>query len=309
MKVLVTGSLGTLGRPLHRELLDRGHDAHGCDLRHSPQRGFIRADVASYRELADVFERIEPDACYHLAAEFGRLNGELYYEALWRTNVIGTRNVMELCRRHGTNMILASSSEVYGEEAPTELLDEGLTEREIPFHPNEYALSKWVNERQVLAYERRYPDDFAAMRLRFFNAYGPGETFHPYRSVIALFCGHALRGEPFTLYQNYHRTFMYISDFIPTLANACERFAPGEVMNIGGVDYRSMEEVAEIVLEHTGADRSLVQLVPQEEHNVRSKRPNIDRARRLLDHDPGVTLEEGIPPTVEWLRRDLETYG
>jgi dTDP-glucose 4,6-dehydratase len=306
MKVLITGSLGTLGRPLHRELRSRGHEVHGCDLRHSDQPGFMRADVADYRQLGNVFEAVEPDFCYHLAAEFGRLNGELYYEALWRTNVIGTRNIMEFCRLTDTGMILASSSEVYGEESESVLLSEELTDREVPFHPNEYALSKWVNERQVLAYERRYPDSFAAMRLRFFNAYGPGESFHPYRSVIALFCGHALRGQPFTLYENYHRTFMYIDDFIPTLANACERFAAGDVMNIGGVDYRSMEEVAELVLEHTGADRSLVRPVPHEQHNVRSKRPDIDRARRLLEHDPTVKLEEGIPPTVAWLRDRVE---
>jgi dTDP-glucose 4,6-dehydratase len=306
MKVLITGSLGTLGRPLHRELRRRGHDVHGCDLRHSDQSGFTRADVAQYRQLGEVFDEVDPDVCYHLAAEFGRLNGELYYEALWRTNVIGTRNIMEFCRLKGTRMLLASSSEVYGEEAGSELLQEDLSDREVPFHPNEYALSKWVNERQVLAYERRYPDSFQAMRLRFFNAYGPGESFHPYRSVIALFCGHALRNEPFTLFQNYHRTFMYIDDFIPTLANSCERFEAGSVMNIGGVDYRSMEEVGELVLEHTGASRDLVRLVPQEEHNVRSKRPSIDRARELLDHDPKIRLEEGIPPTVEWLRSHVE---
>jgi dTDP-glucose 4,6-dehydratase len=306
MKVLITGSLGTLGRPLYRELNERGHDVHGCDLRHSGQPGFVRADVSEYRQLANAFEEIQPDACYHLAAEFGRLNGELFYEALWQTNVIGTRNVMEMCRLNGTKMIMASSSEVYGEEFEDMELHEQLTEREVPFHPNEYALSKWVNERQILAYERRYPESFEAMRLRFFNAYGPGESYHPYRSVIALFCGHALRGEPFTLFQNYHRTFMYIDDFIPTLANACERFEAGAVMNIGGVDYRSMEEVAELVLEHTGADRSLVELVPQEKHNVRSKRPDIGRAREHLDHDPTVKLEDGIPPTVEWLRRQLE---
>src|SRR5215207_4958419 len=190
MKVLVTGSLGTLGRPLHRELSRRGHEVHGCDLRHSAQSGFIRADIAEYRQLGSAFEEIQPDVCYHLAAEFGRLNGELYYEALWRTNVIGTRNVMELCRLHGTRMIMASSSEVYGEEFGDMELHEDISEEEVAFHPNEYALSKWVNERQILAYERRYPEAFEAMRLRFFNAYGPGESFHPYRSVIALFCGH-----------------------------------------------------------------------------------------------------------------------
>src|SRR5215468_5226015 len=122
--ILVTGSKGTLGRPLVRELQRRGHDVWGMDLQHQADQKFIRADVASYRQLERVFEQ-NYDYVYHLAAEFGRINGEEYYDTLWATNVIGTRNVLELQRRHGFRLIFASSSEIYGDKHE-EILEESV---------------------------------------------------------------------------------------------------------------------------------------------------------------------------------------
>ena len=85
-KILVTGSRGTLGRLLVKELRLRGHDVWQCDLQHCEQPQYLRADVANYRQLERVFEQ-KYDYVYHLAAEFGRLNGEEYYDTLWQTNV------------------------------------------------------------------------------------------------------------------------------------------------------------------------------------------------------------------------------
>lgn len=95
-KILVTGSCGTLGRPLVKELRKRGHTVYGCDLQHQRDPQYIRADISKFRQLERVFEQ-KYDYVYHLAAEFGRLNGEEYYENLWETNVIGTRNILEMC--------------------------------------------------------------------------------------------------------------------------------------------------------------------------------------------------------------------
>ncbi|MBX6377402.1 MAG: NAD(P)-dependent oxidoreductase [Clostridia bacterium] len=297
-RILVTGSKGTLGRPLVAELRRRGHHVYQLDLFHQPDAGYFRADVASFRELEPVFQE-DYDFVYHLAAEFGRLNGEAHYEALWRTNVIGTRHILEWQRRRGFRLILASSSEIYG-EAGEEWLDEDLPLRRPVFPANDYALTKWVNELQAVHFQERY--GLPIMRLRFFNAYGPGEHYHPYRSVVCLFVYRALHGLPWQVYRGYRRTFMYIDDFIPTLANAAERFRAGEVYNIGGRDYRSVEELAEIVLAVTGADPSLVEHLPEDHHNTVSKRPDIRKAVRDLGHDPRVTLEEGVPRTVEWMR-------
>ena len=85
MRILVTGSQGTLGRPLVKELRKRGHEVWGCDLQHQRDENYIRADVSNYRQLERVFEQ-SYDYVYHLAAEFGRINGEEYYDCLLYTS-------------------------------------------------------------------------------------------------------------------------------------------------------------------------------------------------------------------------------
>lgn len=309
MNVLVTGSLGTLGRPLVEQLEANGHRVWGCDVRHDGADRTVRADVTIRHQLERVFKLAQPDLVFHLAAEFGRHNGEAYSEQLWNTAMVGTRNVCELCHEDGVRLAFASSSEVYGESYGEDgYLDEGITEREVILHPNEYALSKWANERQILSFAKRNPS-FEAMRLRFFNAYGPGEEPHPFRSVVALFCQKALRGERLPVFEGYHRAFMYIDDFIPTLARVADRFVPGVAVNIGGTDYRSVKDLALVVLGSmdwtlTGVSspEEMIELIPEDRHNTRSKRPDIRLAKQLLDHDPTVTLEEGVPKTLEWMR-------
>jgi dTDP-glucose 4,6-dehydratase len=296
----VTGCGGTLGRPLIAELRRRGHDVWGCDLQHGSDEQVIRADVRSYRQLSQLLEQTgSPDYVYHLAAEFGRINGEEYYDTLWSTNAIGTRNILELQKRDRFRLLFASSSEIYG-DLGGELLRESIPlERSIVQH-NDYATSKWVNEVQVMNFEKRY--SIEAMRLRFFNVYGPGESYHRYRSVVCLFSYRALHDQPFVVYRGYKRDFTYIDDFIPTLANACEAFKPGEVYNIGGRESVSIEALSKMILKEAGKPDTLVEFVEEDVHNVRSKQPDISKAMRDLGHDPQMPLEEGIAFTVEWMR-------
>lgn len=301
VRVLVTGSLGTLGTPLVDELRERGHYVFGCDLAHCSEEetAYMRADVGDYRQLERVFMEYQPEAVYHLAAEFGRHNGERNYEQVFRSNYLGTRNVLELCKQIDARLIFASSSEIYG-TCDEDVLYEELSEERPLWQPNEYALSKWANEVQIKNFSARH--DLDAVRLRFFNAYGPGEHYHPYRSVIALFCHRALNDIPWTVYSNYFRTFMYQGDFTPTLANVLEQGKSGEVYNIGGEDFRSVEELSDLILNITGADPDLVTYLPEDVHNVKSKRPSNDRARRDLGHNPTVTIDEGVPQTIDWMK-------
>ncbi len=307
MRTLVTGSLGTLGRPLVAELRRRGHVVFGCDLSHDKDPQHTRADISEHRQLERVLEAHPGglDVVYHLAAEFGRHNGEEYYEQLWRSNVIGTRNVLEAQDRHGFRLVFTSSSEVYG-DGGGDWLDEETMERGMVTQQNDYAITKWVNEVQVKNFEARLGSQI--MRLRLFNAYGPGEYYHNYRSVVCLFCYRALHGIPFDVYEGYHRVFQYVDDLIPSLANAGERemFRAGEVVNVGGREYRSVEDLAQIVLRETGASEGLITRWPEDKHNRKNKRPVITRAEQVLMHDPCVTLEEGIPKTLAWMR---EAYG
>lgn len=298
-KILVTGSRGVLGRPLVAELKRRGHEVWQADIQHQADANYIRANVASYRQLERVFEQ-DYDYVYHLSAEFGRLNGEEYYDTLWETNVIGTRNILEWQKKKSFRLIFASSSEIYGDKH-AEILSEDLPLHHAIIQQNDYAVTKWVNEIQCMNFEKRYGSEI--VRLRFFNAYGPGEYYHNYRSVVCLFCYRALHGIPYTVYRNYHRVFMYIDDFIPTLANVVENFIPGGVYNIGGTEFRSVEDLSNLILDYLGLDDSRLTYLPEDTHNVQNKRPDIAKARRDFGHNPIVTLEEGVPRTIEWMRR------
>lgn len=301
-KVLVTGSKGTLGKPLVAELKKRGHEVWEVDLQHGPGEKYFRADIGNYRQLERVFEQ-DYDYVYHLAAEFGRINGEHYYDTLWETNVIGTRNILEWQLKKGFKLIFTSSSEIYG-EAQEPLLTEDLPLQKTIIQHNDYALTKWANEVQVINFEKKY--EVPIVRLRLFNAYGPGEYYHPYRSVVCLFIYRALHGLPYDVYEGYHRVFMYVDDLIPTIANVQDNFKAGEVYNIGGTEYRSVHELSDLVLKYTKGDPSLVRYLPEDKHNTVSKRPDIQKAIRDLNHNPQIILEEGIPKTVEWMK---EVYG
>lgn len=291
--------MGTLGRPLARELEARGHDVWGMDLQHQAEQKYYRADVANFRQLERVFEQ-DYDFVYHLAAEFGRINGEEYYDTLWTTNVIGTRNILEIQKRKKFKLIFASSSEIYGDKHH-QILSEDIPLNHSIIQHNDYAVTKWVNEIQIMNFEKRFGNP--VVRLRFFNAYGPGEYYHNYRSVVCLFAYRALLRIPYDVYLGYHRVFMYIDDFIPTLANVAGNFVPGEVYNIGGEEFRSVKELSDLILRNLGMDDSIVNYLPEDKHNVLNKKPDIEKARKAFGHSPTITLEEGVPLTMEWMKK------
>lgn len=299
LRILVTGSKGTLGTALVKELLKRRHEVWQCDLQHQCDNNYIRADIANYRQLERVFDANQYDYVYHLAAEFGRINGEEYYDTLWKTNVIGTRNILEWQKKKRFRLIFASSSEIYG-DMHKDILTEDIPFQQSIIQHNDYAMTKWVNEVQIMNFEKRFGNE--CVRLRFFNAYGPGEYYHHYRSVVCLFCYRALFGIPYQVYEGYHRVFMYIDDFTPSLANVCENFVLGEVYNIGGEEFRSVKELSDLIMNYLGSDDSLVEYLPEDKHNVLNKCPDITKAKIAFGHNPKIMLEEGVPKTIKWMK-------
>lgn len=296
--VLVTGGLGAVGSRLTKELEERNHEVWVADLPWNERDRYYRCDVSEYRQIEKVINDREFDYVYHLAAEFGRKNGEDFYESMWKSNAIGTKNMLRLQRDHGFRMIFSSSSEVYGdydgemsEEVP---LEEG------PRQLNDYAISKWVNEQQILNAADRHGTE--TVRVRLFNTYGPGEDYSEYRSVVAKFCYCALHDMPYHVYENHHRSFTYVDDTVRTLANIIENFQPGEVYNIAGDEYHNIKELSDLILDYLDKDDSKVEYRGTEEHNTLNKRASIEKAKQDLDHDPRTSLESGIPKTIEWMR-------
>lgn len=326
MRIFITGIEGVLGSTLKDELLERGHKVFGCSLSHSSDSGVTRADVAERRQLAralDVFGGTF-DVLYHFAAEFGRKNGQEYYENLWRTNCIGTRNVIEECTARKIKMVFASSSEAYGlSETYSEgqALSEDMLDKFPPQFHNEYALSKYTNERQIFTAARN--EGLDAIVLRFFNVYGPPEMYSPYRSVVCQFIYKLLAGLPITVNRGGSRSHLWIDDWARTVANisrettlmdlAFNKYWPGSagtpyvpVFNIGGREYESVDKLYERLVEIIQPVNPKARFVSSEEKNSATKMPNNSMAELWLNHKPTTPLSVGLPLTVKWTK---ERYG
>ena len=312
MRILVTGGLGTVGAGLIEVLRSRGHFVVSCDLRHqSDEIGFTlgtdvetplyaRCDVGEFRQIERVFEHTGPfDYVYHCAAEFGRWNGEDFYETLWRTNAVGTKNIIRLQERLKFRLIHFSSSEVYG-DWPEIMVESVMDEYEIK-QLNDYAMTKWVNEMQIRNSATQYGTESVVVRL--FNTYGPGEYYSPYRSVNCRFLYCALNGLPWTVFRGHERTSTYLADTVRTLANISDNFKPGETYNIGGNSLHSIEELSEVVTKVTGANSSLVTFKDSEILTTKLKRVDTSKSVRDLDHKNSYSLEEGMRLTADWMRK------
>jgi len=299
MKILITGGLGAVGAPLADELRKRRNEVLVCDLVHSGGPNYIRCDVSRYRQLENLFEVHKFDYVYHLAAEFGRNNGEDFYENLWMTNAVGTKNMLKMQEKHGFKMIFASSSEVYGDYQ--ELMSEDVLDKYPIKQMNDYAITKWVNEMQVLNSAQRHGTQ--TVRVRLFNTYGPGEEYSEYRSVACVFCYRALHDMPYTVYLKHHRQSTYIIDCINTLANIVDNFKAGEVYNIAGEEYHDIKYLSDLILDYLGKDDSNVIYTEVEPYNTINKKADTTKAKKDLKHNPKVALKEGIPITIEWMRK------
>jgi dTDP-glucose 4,6-dehydratase len=312
MRILVTGGLGTVGAALIIALRARGHHVISCDIAHQPDevgfslRGdlgtplYARCDVGEFRQLERVMERLGPfDYVYHCAAEFGRWNGEDFYEALWQTNAVGTKNLIRLQERLNFRLIHFSSSEVYG-DWPELMMETAMDDHEIK-QLNDYAMTKWVNEMQIRNSTLRYGTESVVVRL--FNTFGPGEYYSPYRSVNCRFLYCALNGLPWTVFRGHSRTSTFLPDTVRTLANIVENFKPGEIYNIAGSHHHTIEELSSLVLKVTGASPALVQWRDSEILTTRHKLVDVTKAIRDLGHQDTYSLEEGLHMTAEWMRR------
>lgn len=318
MRILVTGGLGTVGVGLVRELRTRSHHVVACDLLHQPDEiGFsvrtdvpeplyARCDVGEFRQIERVLDRCGPfDYVYHCAAEFGRWNGEDFYEILWRTNVVGTKNIIRLQERFGFRLIHFSSSEVYGDWRGL-MVETVMDEYEIK-QLNDYAMTKWVNEMQIRNSASLYGTESVVVRL--FNTYGPGEYYSPYRSVNCRFLYCALNGLPLTVFRGHSRTSTFLADTVRTLSNIIDNFKPGETYNIGGTEFHTIEELAEVVLRVTGADPELVEQRDSEILTTRAKLVDVSKAVRDLDHRNNYDLHRGMELTAAWMRQVYNLVG
>jgi len=306
-KILVTGGAGFIGTNLTNELRSRGHDVWTLDILQSEDPQHFKADTGQFHQLDKVLRKNEFDYVYHLAAEYGRWNGEDHYENLWRTNVVGTKHMLNLQARHGFRMIFFSSAEVYGDYDG--LMSEDVMEKLPIKQMNDYAISKWAGELQCLNHADMF--GIEVVRVRPVGCYGPYEYYSRYRGVIPIFVYRCLTGRPFTVYKGHKRIFDYVEDTCRTFANIVDNFIPGEVYNVGSSEdwAISIEDLADIVLKETGANPDLATFKGQEGFTTQVKVVDFSKSRRDLDHQARIPIEEGIRRYVAWMRRAYDITG
>lgn len=300
---MVTGGAGFIGTNLVNELRSRGHEVMAADLYNNERDGYVRADVRNHRQVERLFDEGSYDYVYHLAAEYGRWNGEAYYENLWQTNVMGTKHMIRMQEKHGFRMIFFSSAEVYGDY--NGVMSEDVMEKnpiKDTYQMNDYAISKWAGELMCMNSTSMFQTE--TVRVRPVNCYGPEEHYTPYRGFIPKFIYSALYGKPYTVYKGHKRIIDYVGDTARTFANIVDNFKPGEAYNIGGKQEWEMEikDYSDLVLEAVGIDDSLVTYEEAEPFTTHVKTIDFSKSIRDLKHNPEVPPAEGIKRTVEWMK-------
>lgn len=302
--ILVTGGTGFIGTNLVNELSKRGHNVWAADLLNSNRDNYTRCDVGNYRQIQKLLENHKFDYVYHLAAEYGRWNGEDHYENLWTTNAIGTKNIIRLQEKKKFRMIFFSSAEVYGDY--TGKMSESVMENnpiKDTYQMNDYAITKWAGELMCMNSAKMFGTE--TVRVRPVNCYGPHEHYTPYRGFIPKFIYHALFNKPYVVYKGHKRIIDYVEDTCWTFANIVDNFIPGEVYNVGGRPEweKDIKEYSDIVLKAIGRNDSLVTYHKAEPFTTQVKHMDFSKAVKDLKHNPKVTPEEGIKRTVEWMKK------
>jgi UDP-glucuronate decarboxylase len=317
LHIVVTGGGGFIGSHLCEALLAEGHRVTVIDnfitgsrnnIGHLMQRDSFRLIehdiVQPIDDQALGIEGVE--AIFHLAspaspADFSRMPLQI---AL--INSVGTHNVLELAKRHGARYLITSTSEAYGdpEEHPQREEYRGAVSTTGPRAC--YDEGKRFGEAITSVYAREYGVD--ARIVRIFNTYGPRMNPQDGRSVPN-FITQALRGEPLTVYGkgDQTRSYCYVSDMVTGLMAVMfhEGDVAGRVYNVGNPDERTILDFA-LLIRDLCQSKSEIDYRPALQDDPARRCPDITRVRTEIGWEPRVTLEEGLPKTIEWFRAILE---
>jgi UDP-glucose 4-epimerase len=297
MRILVTGSSGTIGTRLCEKLLERGHDVLGLDRRPNKWQESVDAKTLRIDLLEDAaLEKIPAgiEAVVHLAAN-ARVYDLVEEPLLARENFITTFNILEWARRNKVGRFLfASSREAYG-NARHERYTEDLVRLEHCESP--YSASKVGGEALVHAYRRCY--GLQTIIFRFSNVYG---MYDESNRVIPLFIRRALAGETLTVFgKDKCLDFTYIDDAVQGIMLALEKFdaAKDDTYNIAYGEGVTLVHLAERVKELLRS-RSEIVLGENRTGEVIRYVADIAKAKKMLGYKPITPFEEGIRKTVEW---------
>lgn len=307
MRVFVTGGSGFIGSHLVDRLLERGDEVVVVDnfltgrrinLEH--QRGNPALTVIEHNVVESMLDLpIDGalDRVVHLASPASPVGYARYPIETQLTNSIGTKNALDLARRHGARFVVSSTSEVYGDPL-VHPQPETYWGNVNPIGPRAcYDESKRFAESLTMEYHRQHGLD--ARIARIFNTYGPRSDPEDGR-VVPNFCVQALRGAPITIYGtgNQTRSFCYVDDLVAGLLRLIDVDGlAGQVINLGNPVEITVRGFAETVVSLTGS-RSEILYKPLPIDDPTRRQPDIAKARELLGWEPAISLEEGLRRTL-----------
>ncbi len=317
---LVTGCAGFLGSNLVERMLAAGHEVVGVDnlsmglignlaeFQGDPRFRFVHGDVTDPAVLAGLGSGFE--AIVHLAAfkipRYGKAIDTL------KINYRGTENALELARRLGCKLVLASTSDVYGRNPILPFSEEGsdcvIGSSKSPRWA--YAVSKLFDEHLALAYQDAY--GFPVTALRFFGSYGPKQPLSWWGGPPPVFIDCVLSGKPVPVHGDgsQTRSFTYVTDTVEGIYQATVRpEANGEIINIGSTQETTMLDLARRIKRLSGTPGELkVEFVPyasftgRKYEDVMRRVPDVALCERLLGVRANVDIDDGLARTIEWQR-------
>lgn len=318
VRALITGGAGFIGGHLAGHLLSLGQQVDVIDdlstgsieniepYKNDPNFSYTIADMREVPLLAEMVDRAQ--VIYHLAAAVGvRLIVESPVKTI-ETNVGCTETVLKLANKKRKQVVIASTSEVYGKSDNVPFREDqdlvlGSTEKARW----SYACSKAIDEFLALAYwrARRLP----VLVVRLFNTVGPGQTGR-YGMVLPSFVRQALSGQPITVYGDgtQSRCFSAVEEVVRCLATLAETpAAVGQVVNVGSTQEITIMELAALVKKLTGS-QSPIKLIPYQEayeegfEDMPRRQPDVGKLRSLVGFVPEMGIEEVVESVIRYYR-------
>lgn len=308
MRILITGGAGFLGSHLADRMLAEGHQVIAMDnlitgntrniahLAGNKNFLFIHHDVTNY-----IYINGPLDAILHFASPASPIDYLKLPIQTLKVGSLGTHNALGLALAKKARLLLASTSEIYGDplEHPQKETYVGNVNTIGP--RGVYDEAKRFAEALTMAYHRAHGVDTRIVRI--FNTYGPRMRLDDGR-VVPNFIGQALRGEPLTVYGDgkQTRSFQYVSDLVEGVYRLLmSDFV--EPVNIGNPHELTILEFAKVINELTGNPAgTVIQPSQRIKDDPQTRRPDITRAREILNWEPKVSLHEGLKETIEYFR-------
>ena len=304
---LITGGSGFLGSHLTKNLLKKGEEVICLDNFFTGRKKNIQNFLKDPNfELIrhDVTEpiKIEVDKIWHLACPASPIHYQFNPIKTTKTSFMGTYNMLGLAKRIGAKILLASTSEVYGdplEHPQTEAYRGSVNTTGVR---SCYDEGKRVAETLCSDYQRIHGVDVRIMRI--FNTYGPNMRSDDGR-VVSNFIKQALKNEKITLYGEgkQTRSFCYVDDLINGMILLMESDFQSPI-NIGNPDEFSIKELANLVKELINPNLEF-EFKEMPKDDPKQRKPSIELAKTILNWEPKIELKDGLIKTIEWFKSNL----